>query len=220
MTEGALAFAADRASVEILVHLDADANELEEYRDWCLSKEIVWVVAQRAPVPTLMNNLASMARGRILMAASDDIAFRTRHWDKKVKAVFAEHPDDFLVAYTNDGRGREKCEHFFTTRRWVDTVGYFMPDGLEHFAGDAWVEDIAKRAGRLRYLHDVVTEHKHFKYGKAEFDETYRRTRGASVDSKGDSMAQRDTYRLTARTKEREMAAEKILEAIKAPMVA
>jgi hypothetical protein len=69
------------------------------------------------------------------------------------------------------------------------------------------------------YLHDVVTEHRHFKYGKADFDATYARTRGASVDSRGESMAQRDSKRMVARTKEREMAAEKVLEAMKAPMV-
>jgi hypothetical protein len=218
MTEGALALAADRKSVEILVHLDADAGELSEYQDWCLSKEIVWTVGPRASVPSLMNSLAGMARGHILMAASDDIAFRTRHWDKKVKAAFEDRPDGFLVAYTNDGRGRQKCEHFFTTRRWMETVGYFMPDGLEHFAGDAWVEDIARRVGRLLYLPEVITEHRHFKYGKADFDATYQRTR--VPDASGVPMAQRDTLVMTARTKEREMAAEKIREAMKAPMVA
>lgn len=209
MTEGCLALAAHRASIEIIVHIDDDDPTAAEYREWCLSDEIVWTMGKRKPVPNLMDQLASMARGNIIMAGSDDIAFRTRGWDKKVKAAFEARPDGFLVAYTNDGRGRQKCEHFFTTKRWVETVGYFMPDGLEHFAGDAWVEDIARRVGRLLYLPDVITEHRHFKYGKADFDATYQRTRL-------DNMAGRDTHVMVARTKEREMAAEKIKEAMAA----
>lgn len=203
MVQTALSLAADPSSIEILAYLDADDRTAAEYREECITDGVGWVIGPRKPVPTALDWLAHQARGDILMACADDILFRTRHWDKRVKAAFADVPDGMLVAFTNDGRDRHKCEHFFTTRRWVDAVGYFMPDCLEHFAGDAWVEDIAVRVGRLRYLRDVVTEHRHFKYGKAEFDETYRRTRV-------ENMAGRDTERLNAGEAERKAAAERV----------
>lgn len=191
MVQTALSLAADPSSIEILAYVDADDPTFPQYQEECITDGVGWVVGPRKPVPTALDWLASQALGQILMAGSDDILFRTRHWDKKVKAAFAAVPDGMLVAYTNDGRAREKCEHFFTTKRWVEAVGYFMPDCLEHFAGDTWVEDIAKRVGRLVFLREVVTEHVHFKYGKAAKDATYQRTRA-------DNMAGRDTEKLNA----------------------
>lgn len=121
--------------------------------------------------------LRRLATGEIFFCGSDDSLFRTPGWDKKVEFVFNAVPDRLLVAYANNGLEREKCEQFFTSRRWVETVGWLMRREYEHFCCDQDVEAIARGAGRLHFLREVTVEHMHKKYGKAPDDATYRRVR-------------------------------------------
>jgi len=132
--------------------------------------------------------LQNRAAGDILFAGADDILFRTQGWDDQVRAAFAAVPDGLLVAYSNNGLDREKCEHFFTTRRWVDALGYMVRTEFRHFCVDQWVEELAKDLGRLEFLRHVVTEHMHKKYGKAPDDDTYRLVRGVTKTSEADNL--------------------------------
>ncbi len=131
--------------------------------------------------------LQAKATGDILFAGSDDILFRTEGWDDQVRAAFVAVPDGLLVAYANNGLNREKCEHFFTSRRWIDAVGYMVWPEFRHFCVDQWVEELARGVGRLEFLRDVVAEHCHRKYGKADDDETYRLVRGDTRTSELDN---------------------------------
>lgn len=131
--------------------------------------------------------LQQKAAGEILFAGSDDILFRTDGWDDQVRAAFAAAPDQLLVAYANNGLNREKCEHFFTSRRWIDTVGYMVWPEFRHFCVDQWVEELASGVGRLQFLRDVVAEHCHRKYRKAPDDETYQLVRGDTRTSELDN---------------------------------
>lgn len=131
--------------------------------------------------------LQARATGDILFAGSDDILFRTQGWDDQVRAAFAAVPDGLLVAYANNGLHREKCEHFFTSRRWIDAVGYMVWPEFRHFCVDQWVEELARGIGRLEFLREVVAEHMHRKYRKADDDDTYRMVRGDTKTSEADN---------------------------------
>lgn len=179
MVASALETADNPKRVHVRLGLDRDDPEFNGYLLEFPSSRLT-VHVNEAPgtsVPALMNWLASESSSELLMAASDDIIFRTRGWDAVVERAFAAVPDRLLVAYTNDGRDRDKCEHFFVSSQWVRVVGYFMRSEFRHFSADEWVDDIARRVGRSLYLRDVVTEHMHAKYGKAPNDETYRAKR-------------------------------------------
>lgn len=177
------------------------------------------ITTQRAPVPALYESLARRASGELLMFASDDIVFRTPGWDEIVRHQFMAVPDRLLLAYTNDGRNREKVEHFIVSREWVAALGWFQWAGdchglgpFEHFCCDEMLERIARGAGRLRFLRDLVTEHRHAKYGKAESDATYQAKRGAGQD--GTTMSDRDNRRLAAMQPEIDNGIARILGAI------
>jgi hypothetical protein len=131
--------------------------------------------------------LRQFATGDILMAASDDVLFRTPGWHLTVEEAFAAVPDRLLVAYANDGRGRRKPEHPIVSRRWIDTLGYFMRTEFRHFCVDQWIQELAEDIGRLQYLDQVITEHMHVKYGKAAMDDTYAMVRGNTRTSEADN---------------------------------
>lgn len=125
--------------------------------------------------------LRRVATGEIFFCGSDDSLFRTPGWDEIVERAFIAEP--FLVAYADNGLHREKCEQFFTTRRWVETVGWLMRPEYEHFCCDQDVESIARGVDCLQFLREVVVEHMHKKYGKAADDATYRRVRQDDPDT-------------------------------------
>lgn len=113
----------------------------------------------------------------LFFCGSDDSLFRTPGWDELAEAALGAFGDGLAVAYANNGLDREKCEQFFTTRQWIETVGWLMRPEYEHFCCDQDVETVAKGVGRLVRLLSITVEHMHKKYGKSPDDATYRRVR-------------------------------------------
>lgn len=213
MVQSALLLAAHPELLLFRVRVDEDDPELPFYRRMAAGTEefgyrkesrIVLHIGPRIPVPQLTAQLARACESDLMMlGCSDDILFRTQGWDAKVCEVFASYPDGLVVAATDDADGRpyRKCQHFFTTRRWLEVVGFEGWPELEHFGIDHWHERVAVKAGRMLYL-DVVAEHMHMKHRypdgkpKSQNDETYRAKRRKSED--GSSPSDRDIARLTA----------------------
>ena len=131
--------------------------------------------------------LRKKARGDVFFAGSDDTIFRTKGWDARVRAALVKYQDGLAILYANNGQDREKAEHFFATRKWVDTLGYLVRTEFRHFCVDQWVEELAKGVGRLEFLRDVVVEHCHKKYAKAPDDATYQMVRGKTGTSDADN---------------------------------
>jgi hypothetical protein len=55
----------------------------------------------------------------------------------------------------------------------VRELGWYAPPQLGHLYCDNFWLELGRRSGRLRYLPDVVIEHRHPDAGKAAFDPTY-----------------------------------------------
>lgn len=213
MVQSALLLAEHPEAVTFRARVDEDDPELPFYRRMAAGTEefgyrkesqIALHVGPRIPVPQLTAELAKACESELMMlGCSDDILWRTPGWDDQTRAQFAKYPDGLLVAATDDADGRSyrKCQHFFTTRRWLDVVGFGGWSELEHFGLDHWHERVAVKAGRMLYL-DVVAEHMHMKHRyrdgrpKSQNDETYRAKRRPSPD--GSSPSDRDMARLTA----------------------
>lgn len=200
--------AASPARVNFIVLVDADDPRVAEYVNSARVWTTVLVNRENRSAPALYNELACRhAGGELVVAASDDVVFRTRGWDLELDRFRAQFPDGLAVDYFDDGRNRDKCEHFVASRAWIDAVGYFMWPQYEHFCADTHVGEIARQAGRLRYLRGVVLEHCHFKYGKAAKDETY-------LAKRRDAMHLRDEALFAWFAGERQAAATRVLAAI------
>ena len=155
---------------EILCYISDDDDSYE--------KDIPGATVVRGPrlvFSDLWNALLPHATGDIYMLCADDVIFRTPAWDFEVEKAFSKVPDKILLAYCDDGgpNGKRFASLPFVSRRWVDVVGYFTPPGFSADYSDAWPQDVAEMIGRRRYV-DVLIEHCHHVWGKAEMDETYR----------------------------------------------
>lgn len=215
MASSAVRMASHPERVRILLLVDKDDEALPEYVALAGMPRVELIENdEKVGCPGLLNKLAlQYSKADLLMAGADDIEFRTEGWDVAIGAAFEAVPDQILVAYTNDGRDRDKCEHFVVSRRWVEIVGCFMWPGFEHFSGDGWVEDVGRRVGRLKFVREVVTEHMHFKYGKAPKDALYASKRTA--DDKGRSVSDRDLLKMAETEGIRIAAAERLLMEIR-----
>lgn len=172
-----MALASIPERVNIILVLDKDEPMQGPYKR--IAEDIAGVLTQVCPerlsVPGLMSWGAKRAPCDLIMAGADDIVCRTKGWDEALDE--AMWPDGLGCVYFNNGDGRDRVEHFAVGKEWVDTLGYFMRPEFKHFCADQWVGDMAKAVGRAKWLKDVTFEHMHAKFGKAEWDETYKSKR-------------------------------------------
>lgn len=132
------------------------------------------ITAPRVLMSQLWNDLIPYALGDIFMLAGDDLTFQTPGWDRMVREAFPA--DRIAVVHGNDlsPNSAKIGTHPFVDRLWVETLGYLAPPYFSSDYNDLWLCDIADRLGRRFYLPEVITEHHHPAFGKAEWDQTHQ----------------------------------------------
>lgn len=110
----------------------------------------------------------------------DDHCPRTHGWDKAYVDALREMGTGLV--YGNDLlQGAKLPTQLAMTSDIVRALGYFAPPELVHLYLDNFWRDLGTVAGCLKYLPDVIVEHRHPLAGKAEWDEGYRRVNDASM---------------------------------------
>jgi hypothetical protein len=152
---------------ELLIRLDDDDDS--SYPDILNTH---YFRGPRTTMSVYWNELAEHASGDILWHGGDDVVFRTINWDTIVRAAFP--PDDIAFVHGHDlsPNGHWLGTHGFLHRRWVDTVGYFVPPYFSSDYNDMWLVDVSDMIDRHVYI-PIVTEHLHPSHGKGEWDITH-----------------------------------------------
>jgi glycosyl transferase/beta-hydroxylase protein BlmF len=134
-------------------------------------------------VPHAVNRLVGTCDSEVLLSANDDQVYLSAGWDTALDAAIERYRDGIYCIWFNDGWESENlCTFPIVGRKWVDTLGYLQFPFFEHFFADAWIWMLAKSIGRAHYLPEIHAEHRHWKIGKAEIDDTYRRLAGDADD--------------------------------------
>jgi hypothetical protein len=146
------------------------------------------------------DKLLPYATGDLLMASADDVVCCTPGWDGLVEAAFAQCPDKILMVFGDDGGpdGKKYPTSPIIHRRWVETVGRWIPPYFCADYIDSWLWDVARRIKRIQYVPFLV-EHIHPLWNKAPLDDTYRRG-----DQRRQEQQPWKAYELTARERESE----------------
>lgn len=161
-------------NIEAVLYVDDDDDS---YAEKTLGIETTWVRGPRhhdglVNLSIKWNHCYDASTGDILMHCGDDIIFRTTDWDVVVRDAFNAVEDQVLFAFGRDGYqdGNNFGTHGFVHRKWVETVGYFVPPYFVSDYNDTFLNDVSKAIGRHREI-DILTEHMHYCCGKALIDQ-------------------------------------------------
>lgn len=161
--------------------LCVDEDDLGSHRLGEGDPGVVRVVGPRRTMGALNTVCLHRSCGDIIVLGNDDMVVRTPGWDDKIRAMHAGFPDGIYLSYANDlFMSRKRATFPILSRRCCDLLGDPFPAAYRGAFIDTHLFDLFKRllhAGhdRFAYLEDVVFEHLHYRTGKAEYDETYRR---------------------------------------------
>jgi len=142
---------------------------------------LVRIVGPRRTMGALNTACLLHSGGEIIVLGNDDMVVRTHGWDDKLTQMHARFPDGIYLSYANDlFMSKRRATFPILSRRCCDLLGDPFPAAYRGAFIDTHLFDIFKRLqhggyDRFAYLEDVVFEHLHYRTGKAEYDETYRR---------------------------------------------
>lgn len=161
--------------VEIVLYVDSDDQQTINMLSNIHFLEVTPFIGPRITLSQMWNECAKIARYDILGLSDDDVVYRTMNWDELIIKAFKKCEDKILLVHGRDGiHDQNLGTHPFIHRRWVDTVGYFVPPYFSGDYADTWLNHVADNLGRRKYIPELYTEHMHPAIGKAPMDTTYQ----------------------------------------------
>lgn len=109
----------------------------------------------------------------------DDHRFRTKGWDAEIENALEENGGG--IAFGNDKARNDIPTQVFISSKIVMALGWMALPGATHLYLDNTWAALGNGAGCLIYLPDVIIEHMHPFFGKAQMDEGYARVNDASM---------------------------------------
>ena len=184
-------------NVEILFYIDSDDDKKDDYIASINNllnqynnpfKRVLPHIGEPMSISKSWNIIAEKCDGDILVMANDDEVWITKGWDRRLNEEADKFPDDIYCIYFDDGTMHGKgCAFPMISRKWYETLGYFTPGIFKFLVNDTWIEFIARYIDRLHYVPDILVEHRHHLYSKAEIDDTYKRNIDEYLGKKEDT---------------------------------
>lgn len=159
MVHSAMINAAKPFDVEVLVYVDDDDPLASQY-----NINDVIVRGPRIGVGRAWNVLAEKCTGDILWMGNDDLRYVATGWDESLREAFMDigFDDGIAMVYCDDGiNGKQHAAFPAVSRHWYRHLGYFAPECFRFFYHDTWIQDVARRVGRVIYHADKLIEHRH-----------------------------------------------------------
>lgn len=172
--ESAMAMADNPEDVEIVAYVDQDDKS---YNSLNLPR-LVYVCGKRVVLSEMWNECWKLAKGPYYGHMGDDIVFKSKGWDTRVKETIDKYPGKIAFVWGDDlsptGRSSVFGTHGFVHKNWTDVTGRFVPPYFSSDYNDSWFNDVAGLLEVGEYMPDVKTDHLHYIWGKAEIDSTTR----------------------------------------------
>lgn len=138
-----------------------------------------FVIGERIVLSQMWNEAYKLAKYDILQHSGDDIEFLTSDWDIKVYEGFDVFKDRIVLVGGNDGSGpnvhdKKFFTHGFVHRNWIQaTDNKLFHSMYSSDYNDSAINEIARNLNRWHWV-DILTEHHHPNFGKAELDQTHK----------------------------------------------
>lgn len=186
------------ADTEIVLALDADDPARAGYTELIQERPARLAAAVEQSTGTMVSGLnvaaSAVAQGSFAVAfMGDDHCPRTHGWDELYLAALRDLGTG--IVYGNDLlQGERIPTQVAMTSDIIRALGYMAPPALTHLYVDNFWKDLGVSAGCLRYLPDVIVEHRHPIAGKGAWDAGYARVNSSTMYER-DRLAYADYYR-------------------------
>ena len=171
MIESALRTSSNPETIEFIVYRDTDDSSMKNFSH----SNVKILTGPKASISKMTNKCYSESTGTILMYAADDIVFKTDNWDKLILDTIESDKLYFFLLHGDDlGQMSKKiATHGFVSRTITERLGYLLPPYFHADFCDTWITSIAIHSNSRIQLRNLIIEHLHPSWGKAENDETY-----------------------------------------------
>jgi glycosyl transferase/beta-hydroxylase protein BlmF len=162
-------------SIQFCIYIDDDDDGYNYSAEILKSLNIKFLQGPRFWLSGMFNSLLTIASGDFIFWCGDDVEFKTKGWDTKMKNEILKFQDNICVVYVNDlaNYPQKYATIGMVHRKWVSLFGHVFTPHMRDNGIDFWISDISRAIGRLIYLPDVHVEHMQFRQGKGELDGTY-----------------------------------------------
>lgn len=157
----------------LLVAVDDDDPALPDYRQVCAARNITLTVGPRLRMVPILNKIAieQAPRHFALGFLGDDHRPQTPAWNQRYLDELHDLGTGFV--YGNDLLAKARLPTQFALTSDMQTLGAMIPAPVKHLWADNQIYDLGHAIGRIRYLPDVIVEHRHPLAGKADQDAGY-----------------------------------------------
>lgn len=173
-------FESTRANAKLIIAVDLDDPQFEEYRK--IDIELFPVIRDRKGMASPLNKVAVAIRDkyRFLGFMGDDHRPRTVRWDELLLNAIRDVPNG--IVYGNDLlQGRNLPTAVIMSSSIVKTLDGMVPGSMTHLYLDTFWKRLGEDLGSLKYEEDVIIEHMHPTAGKAKMDASYEETNSAHM---------------------------------------
>lgn len=139
-----------------------------------------YLFSESMPTSYLWNQMAFGAKGELLTLIGDDVEILTPGWDNIIEEAGKRFSDNLYVITVDDGRTDKiqgehmRCPHPTIHKKWIETLGYFVPPFFMHRYLDRYTQELAIEVKRFIEIKEVTFNHLKFNYLN---DETGKRSR-------------------------------------------
>lgn len=164
--------------IEVILYVDED--DINSHQLDSTELKIIRIIGPSRSMGSYNHLCLEKSKGDIIILINDDMVMQTPGWDEKIRAMDASIPDQIYLAYPNDLFKKARCSFPVLSRKTCDLLVEPYPLMYKGAFIDTHLFDLFKRlqhAGhdRIRYMEDVVFEHLHYRTGKSEYDDTYKK---------------------------------------------
>jgi hypothetical protein len=133
------------------------------------------VLERRGPMLHGLNAavLSRLSRYSVFGYCGDDGIYETMGWDLRVWHVLRHGVG---IAYGDDKiQSQNLPTHPWISREIIEALGFVTPSCLSHYYIDNYLKGLGLSLGRLHYLPDIVTRHRHHSVaGGLSYDTLYQ----------------------------------------------
>lgn len=128
-------------------------------------------------------NILRLKGYKYLIFMADDLVIHTKDFDKMIAEVFKEEPKTNLIYWEDMLNGKMIANHWAIRTDVVSRVGFMALPVCKHCFIDNFWTKVGNETGTIKYMPNIVIEHRHYVGRTAPLDDTYRLSNNSDVMS-------------------------------------